>query len=196
MKLGIHTTIAVAGLLLLGSCRGETAQKPPVHLNWNMDFQKRFDAQEANDFFRDGRAMRPQIEGTIAKGSLKDDSHRDFGRLESGDYAQSLPMALDRSVLERGKERYNIYCTPCHDRAGTGNGSVVQRGFMKPPNLADPRIQQMPVGQIYEAILKGSPSTIMPSYAEQIEVDDRWAIVAYVRALQEVAADSDPAGNQ
>jgi mono/diheme cytochrome c family protein len=167
--------------LLAGGCHGDLSRDPPVHLNPNMDNVERFDPQEPNPYFKDGRAMRPQVPGTVAVGELKHSDHMQRGTL-GGQPARVLPVKLDRELLERGQARYDIYCAPCHDRTGTSNGIVVQRGLVPPPSLHDPRIRAMPVGEIYKVISEGVRN--MPSYAAQIPVHDRWAITAYVRALQ------------
>ena len=171
----------VTFLLILSSCRGVPSRDPPIHLNPNMDQQARYDPQEPNDFFEDGRAMRPLVPGTVARGTLKEDDHLYTGKV-GGKYATHLPIKLTPSLLKRGQQRFNIYCIVCHDGAGTGNGIVIKRGFIPPPNFHDPRIRQMPVGQIFDTISGGVRT--MPSYGKQVPAEDRWAIAAYVRALQ------------
>jgi hypothetical protein len=168
-------------LLTLNTCRGVSSRNPPIHLVHNMDHQARYNAQEANDFFEDGRAMRPQVPGTIARGQLKEDDHLYRGKKGSS-YAEDLPMELTAELLNRGEDRYQIYCTVCHDGAGTGQGIVIQHGMVPPPSFHDERIRNMPVGQIFEVMSSGIRN--MPSYKAQIPVKDRWAITAYVRALQ------------
>jgi hypothetical protein len=189
--------VAAAGLLCvgLGGCRGWVSRDPPVHLNDNMDVQERFGPQAKNPFFRDNRAMRPEVPGTVAVGELREDDHLHRGVI-GGQVAQTLPpsLRLDRPFAERGRERFDIYCSPCHDRAGNGEGIVVKRGMAPPPAFGQPRLRAMPVGQIYSVIAAGVRS--MPRYAEQIPVVDRWAIVAHVRSLQLVrtATSHDVAG--
>jgi mono/diheme cytochrome c family protein len=146
-----------------------------------MEFQPRFNAYEGNTFFADGRNMRTPPAGTVARGLLKDDDAFYRGG-DSANPVQVSPVPVSAELLERGQERFNIYCSPCHSRTGLGNGIVVQRGFLPPPSLHDPRIVEMPDGQIFQVITKGIRN--MPSYAKQIPESDRWAIVAYVRALQ------------
>lgn len=173
----------------LGACQGGVSEKPPVHWNQNMDQQHRFEAQEENPYFEDGRAMRPRIEGTVAWGHLDADDHIYRGTVD-GAFARALPaeapegqpLALDRALLERGQERYQIFCTPCHDGTGSGNGIVVERGMMKPPSLHDERAMAMPIGQLYDVVTNGIRN--MPGYGKQVQLRDRWAITAYVRALQ------------
>lgn len=174
--------LSLAPLILLLGCRGEPSSQPPVHLNQNMDFTTMFKPQEENPFFADGRSMRMPVPGTVARGHLKENSTLHEGKQE-GKYVEKVPFPITRSFLERGRERYQIYCAPCHDLAGTADGIVVRKGMLKPPSFHDPRIVKMPVGEIYNAIVEGVRGN-MPSYAYAIPLDDRWAIVGYVRALQ------------
>lgn len=164
-----------------GGCRGQVSRKPPIHLNPNMDNQERFDPQELNLFFADHRAMRPEVPGTVAVGALQEDSHLFRGEID-GHPADALPLPLDASLLRRGRERYGIYCTPCHDGSGSGDGIIVRNGMTPPPSFHDPRLRAMTAGQLFQTISRGERN--MPPYAAQIPARDRWAIVAYVRALQ------------
>lgn len=136
---------------------------------------------DASVFFEDGRSARPLVEGTVARGFLRADAHLYEGR-DGAEFANSFPFPVTRAVLERGRERYNIYCTPCHDHVGTGNGMIVMRGFRKPSSYHIPRLQDAPAGYFYDVITNGFGA--MQSYASMVPVRDRWAIVAYIRALQ------------
>jgi mono/diheme cytochrome c family protein len=178
------------GVFSLTACQGSISKKPPIHLVQNMDQQHRYDPQEPNDFFEDGRGMRSPVEGTVALGSLHADSHLDHGKLADGSWADAFPagMDLDAALLARGKERYNIYCTPCHDQAGTGKGTVVARGFLAPPSFHDERLRALTLGELYDIVNNGVRN--MPGYGKQVPVDDRWAIAAWVRTLQ-VAKDRE-----
>ncbi|MEE9385832.1 MAG: cytochrome c [Nannocystaceae bacterium] len=171
---------------ITAACQGDRSAEPPVHLIRNMDHQQRFDAQEANPFFADGRGMRLPVDGTVAVGQLRDDGHLHRGRGLDGKLADALPsqIKLSRTFLKRGQERYGIYCTPCHDSAGTGEGIIVQRGagMPRPPAFTDARLLSEPLGHFYDVVTNGVRN--MPGYADQIPVEDRWAIVAYVRTLQ------------
>jgi mono/diheme cytochrome c family protein len=169
-------------LLLFLGCRGNLSEEPPVHLNPNMDNVARYDPQEPSRFFEDERAMRPEVPGTVARGSLKSDSHLFRGKGPDGQPAATLPVDLSRELLLRGRARYDIYCTPCHGGAGMGDGIVVKKGLLPPPSFHDDRIRAMPVGQIFDVISRGVRN--MPPYGPQIPVRDRWAIIGYVRALQ------------
>lgn len=170
--------------LFLMSCRGQVTDQPPVHVNPNMDFQDRFNAQEENPFFADGRAMRTPVEGTIARGNLKHDRALYEGVNENGNFIDENPFDMTEAFLYRGKERYDIYCKVCHGGAGDGQGIIMtgQYGYVPAPSYHTELIRSMPDGQIYDAIANGVRT--MPSYASQIKTEDRWAIVAYIRALQ------------
>lgn len=183
----------LAGVLVLTAlvgCRGSTSPVPPVHLNRNMDQQNKFEAQEKTSLFYDGRAMRPIIEGTVSRGNLKADDHLHRGKI-GAEFAKALPEAdddgapftKDEGFLARGKQRYQIYCVPCHDSSGNSRGIVVQRGMSPPPSLHDPRLRAMPLGQLYSVVTNGVGA--MSSYKNQIKLRDRWAVAAYVRSLQE-----------
>ena len=196
---------AICFALLLGGCRGQLSPEPPIHLNPNMDHQKRFEAQEENLFFQDGRAMRPLIEGTVARGFLREESGWYKGQ-ENGQDVKKLPsiakdypksdamkrlgykagdaLKLDAALLARGQERYNIFCTPCHGYSGDGKGIVTKYSkALIPQNLQSQYVREMPVGQIYRSMANGVGAN-MPAFNSQVDVFDRWAIVAYVRALQ------------
>ncbi len=177
----------VLAAVTVAGCRGIPSEKPPVHLQQNMDFQQRFDPQEENPFFEDGRAMRIPPEGTVPVGWLMEDDHLWRGRGPDGRLADRLPpgMKLTRELLDRGQERYGIYCAPCHDHVGTGHGIATRRGggfAVQPKNLHEPRLRAMPLGYFYKVITDGQGT--MLSYAAQIPVEDRWAIAAWVRTLQ------------
>ncbi|HUG92625.1 MAG TPA: cytochrome c [Planctomycetaceae bacterium] len=146
-----------------------------------MHEQPRYDPLEPSALFADGRSARPLVAGTVPRGSLRTDGHLFDGRID-GQLAATFPMAITRDVLHRGRERFNIFCSPCHDRAGTSQGMVVQRGFPKPPALHIERLRQAPPGYFFEVMTHGFGR--MPSYADQIPIRDRWAIAAWVRTLQ------------
>ena len=193
--------VALAGTLTAG-CQGNRSEEAPIHLVWNMDFQDKWDAQEPTpdnknghplydaqkSIFADGRAMRIPVEGTVARGQLKDDDLLHRGRGFDGRLSDTLPesIKLGDELLARGEERYNIYCAPCHDMTGQGLGPVTTRGggFKVPPaNLHQERLLPMPVGYFYDIITNGKMPNMLP-YAAQIPVEDRWAIAVWVRTLQ------------
>ncbi len=147
----------------------------------DMHDQPKYKPYRASDFWGDGRSARPLPEGTVARGHLREDTHLFTGKV-NGQLAATFPFAITESVLARGRERYGIYCTPCHGLAGYGDGMVVARGFRRAASFHVDRLREAPPGYFYDAIANGFGA--MPSYAAQIPVEDRWAIVAYVRALQ------------
>ncbi|MCA9523389.1 MAG: cytochrome c [Myxococcales bacterium] len=183
----------IACVLLVGvvSCRGDRSELPPVHLNPNMDQQKRIDPQEPDPLFKDGRGMRRPVPGTIARGQLRIDDHLYKGMV-NGTFATTLPsgIKLDRWLIKRGQERFGIYCVPCHDPLATGNGIVYRRkaGLPKPANLHDPRIASMGIGYYFHVITTGQNAAFkqlnMQPMRNVIPARDRWAIAVYVRMLQ------------
>jgi mono/diheme cytochrome c family protein len=147
----------------------------------DMQDQPRYEALEASTFFADGMSARQPVEGTVARGQLKDDEAFYTGR-EGRELVARLPIEVDLALLERGRERFDIYCSMCHGFEGDGKGVIVQRGLRQPPRLSVERLRNAPAGHFFDVITSGIGA--MPRYAVQIEPRDRWAIVAYVRALQ------------
>lgn len=146
-----------------------------------MASQPRYDPLEPSAFFADGQSARPLVADTVARGQLQSDELLFTGR-QNGNLATEFPFPVTRDLLERGQERYNVFCAPCHGLAGNGDGLVVRRGFTPPPSLHSDRLRQVPPGYIFAIITAGFGA--MPSYADQVPPRDRWAIIAYVRALQ------------
>jgi len=132
-------------------------------------------------FFRNGSSARPLVDGTVARGTLQDDVAFFTGKNGAAE-VDALPFALTAEVLDRGEQRFNIYCTPCHDRTGNGNGMIVRRGYRHPPTYHSDRMRELPNGYYYDVITNGFGA--MPDYSAQVAPQDRWAIVAYIRALQ------------
>ena len=163
----------------------------------DMHDQPKYKPFRPSTFFADGHASRPLVADTVARGHLDDDALLYTGKSGDG-FANLFPFAVTQEVLARGHERYNIFCSPCHDRVGNGGGMIVQRGYRRPPSLHLDRLRQQPAGYFYDVITHGFG--VMPSYAQQIPPHDRWAIVAYVRALQlsqhATLADVPPAAQQ
>ncbi len=155
--------------LLLPACRQDMHDQP------------KYDPLEKSDFFANGMAARPNVKGTIARGELDRGDLLERGRVD-GELATENPLELTRELLARGQQRYNIFCTPCHDRLGNGNGVIVQRGLKRPTSFHDPRLVNSPPGYYFDVITNGYG--IMYDYSDKIEPDDRWAITAYIRALQ------------
>jgi hypothetical protein len=147
----------------------------------DMHDQPRFEALEGSSFFADGRSSRPRVSGTIARGEREYDAHLLEGRV-AGELAMTFPFEVTRPVLERGRERYDIFCAACHDRAGTGQSLVVQRGLKQPPSFHVERLRTAPPGYLFDVITRGFGSMI--DLSDRIPPADRWAIVAYARALQ------------
>jgi hypothetical protein len=147
----------------------------------DMHDQPKYQPLEGTAFFADGRASRPVPEGTVARGELPADPARFTGRA-GREWVRTAPVPITPALLARGRERYDIFCAPCHDRAGTGAGMIVQRGFKRPPSFHIDRLREAADGYFFETMTLGFGT--MPSYASQVPVDDRWAIVVYVRALQ------------
>ena len=147
-----------------------------------MHDQPKYIPLRPSDFFGDGRSERPLIAGTVARGHLNDDTAFHTGKGPDGKPLDAFPFPVTREIIQRGQDRFNIYCAPCHDRLGTGDGMIVRRGFRKPPSYHIDRLRQATNGYIFDVITNGFGA--MPDYAAQIPPEDRWAIVAYVRALQ------------
>lgn len=170
--------------LVFASCRGQISEKPPVHPNMNMDQQPRMEAQEVNKFFEDNRSMRQPVEGTIARGFKKEDVAYYEGTNANGEWIADIPVDVTKELLYRGQDRYDVYCSVCHGGTGAGDGIIMtgNYGYVPAPTYHQDRLREAPDGEIYSAIYNGVRT--MPSYATQIKVEDRWAIVAYIRALQ------------
>ncbi len=148
----------------------------------DMQVQPRQNPLSRSDFYSDQRSARPPVEGTVAREQLDEDSYFYTGKV-GGNPGDAMPFPVTRDVLARGRERFNIFCAPCHSRLGDGNGFVPSRGFSRmPPSFHIVRLQKAPVGYFYDVITEGFG--VMPDYASQIPPRDRWDIVAYVRALQ------------
>jgi mono/diheme cytochrome c family protein len=147
----------------------------------DMHVQPKYLPYEPTSFFADGRSERQPVPGTVARGHLRLDELLYTGK-ENGAIADRFPFAITRADLERGRERFNIYCTPCHDYTGSGHGMIVTRGFPPPPSFHIDRLRGAPAGHFFDVITNGDGS--MYSYATRVEPEDRWRIAAYIRALQ------------
>jgi len=162
-------TLAFGLVLFAGGCRNDMHNQP------------KYIPLRESDFHADGRSARPVVEGTVARGLLREDGLLETGKAD-GKAAAELPYPVTAQVLARGRERFDIFCSPCHDRTGRGNGMIVRRGYRQPPSLHVDRLRQAPVGHFFDVITNGFGA--MPDYRTQVPVRDRWAIVAYIRALQ------------
>ncbi len=171
----LNSRLAIAGLVagasMLGGCG----------IRLDMHDQPKYIPLRMNTFYADNRSARPIIEGTVARGQERADEAFYTGKT-NGQYVTDFPIPVTQQLMERGRERFNVYCSPCHSRLGDGNGMIVQRGFRRPPNFHDQKIRQQPVGHYFDVISNGFGS--MGDYSAQVQVRDRWAIAAYIRALQ------------
>lgn len=173
---------AVATVSLEGCMRGCASSSPPIHLNPSMFNQPKYRAYAASDFFYDGAAMRQPVPGTIARGHLAEDAAFETGKGADGSPLAAAPVAADDALLARGRERFGIYCQPCHDERGEGKGILFQRANVPTANLLDKRIRELPDGALFDTITNGKG--LMPAYRYPIHAHDRWAIIAYVRSLE------------
>ena len=176
--------LGLLAVLALAGCRQDMHDQP------------RFKPLAKSDFYADLRSARAPVEGTVARGQLHEDAYFYTGKMGSnpGDY---LPFAANEAVLARGRERFNIYCAPCHSQLGDGNGVIVQRGYRRPPSYHTERLRKAPLGYFFDVMTNGFGA--MPDYAMQISARDRWNIVAYIRALQlsqNASAADVPAGQK
>jgi mono/diheme cytochrome c family protein len=148
----------------------------------DMHDQPKYIPLRPSTFFNDGRSARPLVEGSVARGQLHEDAALYTGKSADGKLLETFPFPVTPQVLARGQDRFNIYCTPCHGRLGDGSGMVVRRGFRRPPSYHIDRLRAAPAGHFFDVITNGIGA--MQDYAAQLDAPDRWAIVAYIRALQ------------
>lgn len=161
--------LVAMALLFITACRQDMHDQP------------RFEPLEKSTFFPNGMSSRPLVHGTVARGQLRINEHLYTGKV-NGQLATTFPFPITKDVLKRGQQRYNIYCSPCHSASGYGNGMIVLRGFRQPPSFHIERLRDAPVGYFFDVITNGFAT--MYDYAARIQPKDRWAIVAYIRALQ------------
>jgi len=170
--LRIDFKLAAVALVLLGS----------VACRQDMQDQPKYIPLRPSGFFADGRSARPQPEGTIARGHLNDDALFYTGKGADGKFADLFPFPVTKEVIERGQNRFNVYCSPCHSRLGDGDGMIPRRGFRRPPSYHTDQVRQQPAGYFFDVVTNGFGA--MQGYAAQVPPRDRWAMVAYIRALQ------------
>jgi mono/diheme cytochrome c family protein len=168
-KLFLFASLAGFALIFGSACRQDMHDQP------------KYIPLRQSAFFSDARSARPMVEGTVARGHLRDDDLLYTGRMNGTD-ATVFPFRVDARVMARGRERFDINCSPCHGRTGQGDGMIVQRGYRRPPTFHQDRLRDAPVGHFFDVMTNGFGA--MPDYAAQIVAADRWAIIAYVRALQ------------
>jgi len=168
-RAGRRALVVVAALLMVAGCRQDMHDAPS------------YDPLQATTFFPDGRASRTPVANTVARGQLREDVHLYQGRVD-GQLAATFPMPVTAQVMARGQERFNVFCAPCHGKTGAGNGMVVQRGFRAPPSFQEERLRNAPAGYFFDVMTNGFGA--MQDYSAQVPPQDRWAIAAYIRALQ------------
>ena len=164
-----RTALVLVAVFAAAACRQDMHDAP------------RYEPLEASSFFGDGRSARTLPANTVARGLLRDDDHLYMGKVQ-GLLAETFPMEVTDEVMARGQERYDVFCSPCHGRTGVGDGLIVQRGFRAPPPLAEARLRDAPVGYFFDVMTNGFGA--MQDFASQVPVADRWAITAYIRAIQ------------
>lgn len=169
LRAGLIALVALGGLGAIG-CRQDMHDQPKLK------------PYRSSQFFVNGSGMRNLPAHTVARGSLQENTHFYTGRMPDGSMATELPMPMTKALLKRGQERFTIYCTPCHGQVGDGRGMVVRRGYKQPTSYHDERLRQVPIGYFFDVMTNGF--AVMPSYAPQVPPEDRWAIAAYIRALQ------------
>ena len=187
----IATVLAMIPVALITRARATKSTVPRINLIPDMDYQPKFLPQTEADVFADRRAMRPELPGTIARGELREDDHYYRGRV-GDEWATAFPVPVTESLMSRGRGRFEIHCAPCHGLSGYGRGPVAiraeklaERGlaaWTPPLSMHDETVRERPVGHLFNTITYGIRS--MAAYGPQVEVADRWAIVAYIRALQ------------
>lgn len=183
LRRSVSVALALAALVVLGGCaRGCPSSRPPIHLNPSMDDQPKVRPQTASAFFRNGASMREPVPGTVALGGLREDAAFFTGRGADGELVAAVPVPVDETLLGRGRERYEIYCQPCHDARGDGRGILFQRGNVPTASFHQDRIRQYSDGEMFDVITNGRG--LMAGYGWPISPADRWAIVAYVRELE------------
>jgi len=167
---------AMAAVLMLAGCRQDMHNQP------------KFVPQRGTTFFADGRSARPQVENTVSRSQDDQDQYFYTGLIDEKE-GDGLPIPLTEATMQRGQERYNLYCTPCHSRVGNGNGMIVQRGYKPAGNFHTDRLRNAPLGHFFQVMTNGYGA--MPDYSAQLTPEDRWAVAAYIRALQ-LSQDAKP----
>ena len=165
----VKRPLFIVAMVALGGCRQDMHDAP------------RYEPYEKSDFFPDKRSSRPLVAGTIARGHLREDTPAATGKVE-GAFVATSPVPVTLALVQRGRQRYDIYCSPCHGYTGAGDGMVVRRGFRPPASFHDARLRGQPDGYFFDVMTSGFGA--MPDYAAQVPIADRWAVVAYIRALQ------------
>ena len=189
----------VLAVLLIFGLRGGDTERTPIEIFPDMDHQDKYKPQAASPFFEDGRADRPMVPGAVPQGSgsreLLTDDYLRTG-YKDGEYGRGFPLEVTRETMDRGRDRYQIYCYSCHGGVGDGNGITREYGMVATPTFHDERLREMAEGEIYETITQGRGT--MGAYRAKMSVEDRWAVIAYVRALQRarLGTEADVPGNK
>lgn len=178
-RIAATRSLSILSLILLATLLGACQRTGPSFQK--MGRQPKYDPLEPSDFFADGMASRPRIAGTVARGEISGNPFLDSGKIDGAD-GDGFPFPVTAQILDRGQERFNIYCAVCHGRVGDGNGMIPARGYRRPPSFHTQNLRAAKTGHFFDVMTNGFGS--MPSYAVQVPVSDRWAIVAYIRALQ------------
>jgi mono/diheme cytochrome c family protein len=175
--------LSILAVMLIAGKRGDISRKPPLEVFPDMDRQPKLRPQAANGFFANGLSSQLPVPGTVARGSAYEDNAINTGKIPgTTNWVVNIPVPVTEQLLKRGQERYGIYCAVCHSAAGDGKGITGKYGMVAMANFHDPRIVKMPDGELFTVITYGR--NLMGPYAGQIPIEDRWAIIAYVRALQ------------
>ncbi|MFQ6612633.1 MAG: c-type cytochrome [Fidelibacterota bacterium] len=183
LKRILSILLIMVSITITGCMRGQRSKKPPVHLNPNMDTQEKYKPYRMSPLFSDGASMRLPVPGTVARGSLHDDDPVYTGKDAKGGPVKTSLVPFTKSLLLRGQERYNIYCAVCHGGLGDGRGIITQYKFPLPPtSFLTEQGRAFTDGHFFDVITNGIRN--MPAYKYQIPVQDRWAIIGYIRALQ------------
>ncbi len=180
---GLGTALLTVMIVASGCTRGTTSRRPPIHPNPNMDVQPKYTPQNTSEFFYDGATMRLPLPGTIARGEFSEEPTLATGRLADGSFATTNPLAGRPHLVDRGRERFGIYCQPCHGESANGRGMLYERSGVESANLKEQRIVDQPDGQLFDVITNGLG--LMSGYKYPIPPEDRWAILAFVRQLQQ-----------
>lgn len=183
----VFLLLAVTTVSILGF-RGSAFKKPPLEIFPDMDRQPKYKPQSPSVFFADGRTDRPVPPNTVPRGAVIGNDHLIAGTTASGDWARTFPMEVTGEMMSRGQEKYQIFCAPCHGALGDGNGITKQYGMASTPSYHDDRLRDMAEGEIFNTITHGK--NLMGRYGDKLSAGDRWAVIAYMRALQRAAQGS------
>ncbi len=190
--------LAVASVCLIAGRQGDKSLKPPIEIIPDMDRQPKLRPQAGNNFFADGKSSQLKVDGTVARGSHYADNEMNTGRIPgTTNFVAFIPMPVTKELMARGHQRYDINCAPCHGKTGDGKGITTKYNMVAVANFHDLRLVSMTDGEIFNTITHGK--NLMGGYGATVDIEDRWAIIAYVRALQRsrlATIDDVPAPNR